>query len=245
MMKKLIINNMSFKFNGQKNYFFHNAHIIFESGNTYFIQGKNGVGKSTFFSILQGTIPRNATLTGAVIFDNKEFIIRNNCFDQKLSCQVKTVVQDVNSMIVNAMTVEENLQLAHLPRYPRLIPLARTVTMPALLRQGFGGQAIMHGFNIDQLMKVQQLSGGQKQILAIMMALQKPTHILLLDEPTAALDEKNTHMVIQFLNTLAQEMDLIIIIITHDKELTQTYAHNRNITIKKDADETRTITFGS
>ena len=233
MMKKLIIKEMSFKFNGQQNYFFHNANITFESGNTYFIQGKNGVGKSTFFSILQGTIPRNATLTGTVIFDNKEFIIANNCFDQKLCSQVKTVVQDVNSMIVNAMTVEENLQLAHLPTYPRLIPLAYTITVPE----------IMHGFNIDQLMKVQQLSGGQKQILAIMMALQKPTQILLLDEPTAALDEKNTHMVIQFLNMLAQERKLIVIIITHDKELTQTYAQNRNVTIKKDADETRTITF--
>lgn len=225
---------MSFKFNGQKNYFFHNAHITFESGNTYFIQGKNGVGKSTFFSILQGTIPRNATLTGAVIFDNKEFIINNNCFDQKLCSQIKTVVQDVNSMIVNAMTVEENLKLAQLTRYPRVVLLTHTVAVPE----------IMHNFGINQTMFVQQLSGGQKQILAIMMALQKPTHILLLDEPTAALDEKNTHMVIQFLNTLAQELDLIIIIITHDKELTQTYAHNRNITIKKDSDEIRTITFG-
>jgi ABC-type lipoprotein export system ATPase subunit len=103
----------------------------------------------------------------------------------------------------------------------------------------------MHEFNLNLKKNVQQLSGGQKQILAIMMALQKPTQILLLDEPTAALDEKNTHMVIQFLNTLAQERNLIIIIITHDKELTQTYAHNRTITIKKDAGDTRTIESGS
>ncbi len=230
-MKKLIINNMSFKFNGQKNYFFHNAHITFESGNTYFIQGKNGVGKSTFFSILQGTIPRNATLTGTVIFDAAEFIIQNNCFDQKLCSQIKTVVQDVNSMIVNAMTVKDNLQLAHLPMYPRLIPLAYTVTM----------SKIMHQFNIDQVMTVQQLSGGQKQILAIMMALQKPTQILLLDEPTAALDEKNTHMVIQFLTDLAKTLDLIIIIITHDKELTTTYAKNHAVTINIEDNGTRSI----
>jgi ABC-type lipoprotein export system ATPase subunit len=234
-MKKLVINNMSFKFNGHANYFFHNAHITFESGNTYFIQGKNGVGKSTFFSILQGTIPRNATLTGSVTFNNKEFVIQNNCFDQKLCSQVKTVVQDVNAMVVNAMTVEENLKLAQLTAYPHLTPLAYSVTVPD----------IMQSFGINQRMLVQKLSGGQKQILAIMMALQKPTQILLLDEPTAALDEKNTHMVIQFLNTLAQKEDLIIVIITHDKELTQTYAHNRNVTIKKDSDETRTITFGS
>jgi len=234
-MKKLIIKDMSFKFNEQQNYFFHTINITFESGNTYFIQGKNGVGKSTLFSILQGTAPRNALLVGTVVYDNKECIMRNNCIDQQLSSHVKTVVQNVNTMIVDAMTVEENLKLASLPMHPRCKPLSSIIALPA----------IMHEFTIDPLMNVEQLSGGQKQILAIMMALQKPTQILLLDEPTAALDEKNTHMVIQFLNTLAQKMDLIIIIITHDKELTQTYAQNRTIIIKKDIHETRTITFSS
>jgi len=234
-MKKLIIKDMNFKFNEQQNYFFHTINITFKSGNTYFIQGKNGVGKSTFFSILQGTLPHHSLLTGTVNFNNTEFIINNNCIDQKLYSHVKTVVQNVNTMIVNSMTVEENLKLAGLPTYPRCKPLSSIIALPA----------IMHEFMIDPLMNVEQLSGGQKQILAIMMTLQKPTQILLLDEPTAALDEKNTHMVIQFLNTLAQKIDLIILIITHDKELTQTYAQDRTIIIKKDVNETRTIAFES
>lgn len=237
-MKKLIINTMSFKFSGQKNNFFNNIHITFQSGNAYFIQGKNGVGKSTFFSILQGTIPRNATLTGSITFNNHEYLIKNNMLDVQLSSQIKTVVQDVNSMVVNTMTVKENLQLAHLPLYPRAKPLS-TESVNTM------SSSLLHDFNIDPTLQVHQLSGGQKQILAIMMALQKPTQILLLDEPTAALDEKNTHMVIQFLNTLTQTLNLIVIIITHDKELTQTYAHNRSIVIKKESDETRTIAFSS
>jgi|SRR4030095_2344061 len=230
-MKKLIIKDMNFKFNEQQNYFFHTINITFESGNTYFIQGKNGVGKSTFFSILQGTLPQHSLLTGTVNFNNTEFVINNNYIDQKLYSHVKTVVQDVNTMIVNSMTVEENLKLAGLPTYPRCKPLSSFVNI----------ETIIHEIHINPLMNVQQLSGGQKQILAIMMTLQKPTQILLLDEPTAALDEKNTHMVIQFLNTLAQKMDLIILIITHDKELTQTYAHNHRVTIQKKENETRTI----
>ena len=152
--------------------------------------------------------------------------------DSNISSQVKTVVQDINKMIVNAMTVEENLRLAHLPTYPRLIPLSHNINL----------STIMKDFGINQLTtNVQQLSGGQKQILAIMMALQKPTQILLLDEPTAALDEKNTHIVIQFLTDLAKTLDLIIIIITHDKELTTTYAKDRTVTIKVEKNETRTI----
>lgn len=231
-MKKLLVRNMSFTFNPQEQPFFHDAHIEFDSGTIYFIQGKNGVGKSTFFSLLQGTTPRSASLTGTIIFDGNEFIIKNNCVDHKISSRVKTVVQDSNKMIVNAMTVEENLRLAHLPTYPRLIPLSHQINLPS----------IMKNFGINRLdANVQQLSGGQKQILAIMMALQKPTQILLLDEPTAALDEKNTHMVIQFLTDLAKTLDLIIIIITHDKELTATYAKDRTVTIKVEQNGTRTI----
>ncbi|HSC25315.1 MAG TPA: energy-coupling factor ABC transporter ATP-binding protein [Candidatus Babeliales bacterium] len=232
-MKQLIIDHMSFSFYGQKQPFFHNVHITFNSGNIYFIQGKNGIGKTTFFSILQGTTPRNATLTGTVIFENKPFIIKNNNMDKRISSHIKTVVQDINKMIVSAMSVEDNLRLAHLSNHPRLIPLSSINHIPA----------IMNTFNINQHAIVQQLSGGQKQILAIMMALQKSTHILLLDEPTAALDEKNSHMVMQFLTDLVKALDIIIIIITHDKELTQAYADNRVITMQTEKNDTRTLTF--
>lgn len=233
-MKTLLLENLDFKFNTQHQPFFHNVHIKFDSGKIYFIQGKNGVGKSVFFSILQGTSPRDSTLTGKISFNNVEFSIKNNRVDNKISSHIKTVVQDINKMIINAMTIEENLRLAHLPQYPQLIPLNHKVNLPHIVRD----------FGINDLKKnVHHLSGGQKQILAIIMALQKPTQILLLDEPTAALDEKNSHIVIQFLSTLAKELDLIVIIITHDKELTQTYAENRAITIKKNNDETRTIQF--
>jgi len=231
-MKKLLLHNINFKFNQHDQPFFHDAHVEFKAGLLYFIQGKNGVGKSTFFSLLQGTTPRNAILTGVIILNETEFIIKNNRLDHKITSHVKTVIQDINKMIVNAMTIEENLRLAHLPKYPRLFPLTHTINL----------STIMKDFGIDQLHQtVQKLSGGQKQILAIIMALQKTTKILLLDEPTAALDEKNTHMVIQFLTQLAKTLDLIIIIITHDKELTSTYGQHHTLTIAADTEGIRTI----
>jgi ABC-type lipoprotein export system ATPase subunit len=230
-MKKLSITSMSFKFNKQKDYFFHNINITFESGKIYFIQGKNGVGKSTFFSILQGTTPHNALLNGSLTFNSKEYTIKNNLMHSELCSHIKTMLQDSNKMVINTMSVAENLQLAQLPFYPRLTPLAQTAHIPA----------IMHNFNIDQSLPVQQLSGGQKQILAIIMTLQKPTQVLLLDEPTAALDDKNSRMVMQFLDTLAKELDLIVVIISHDKELIDTYAQHQKITIKKENEDTRSI----
>ena len=64
------------------------------------------------------------------------------------------------------------------------------------------------------------------------MSLQKPTRVLLLDEPTAALDDKNAKMVMGFLETLLQSTDLTILIICHDKELVEKYAHDYYFEIK-------------
>lgn len=227
----MTITNMSFKFNKQTDYFFRDANITFESGNIYFVQGKNGVGKSTFFSILQGSIPHDAQLTGSVTFNNTEYVIQHNSMNPTLCSHIKTMLQDSNKMVVATMSVEENIHLAQLPYYPGLKILAHSTQMPAIL----------HEFNIDQKQQVHYLSGGQKQILAIIMTLQKPTHILLLDEPTAALDDKNSNMVMQFLQTLAHQLDLIVIIITHDKELIDTYADCRKILIKRENDDNRSI----
>lgn len=233
-MKKLIISHLSFKFSTHKEYFFRDVNIEFDSGKMYFIQGRNGIGKSTFFSILQGTTPGDAQLNGTVTFDNKEYIIERNAMSHQLCAHIKTMMQDSNKMVVNSMTVQENLQLAQLQRYPGLKRLAHLVEVPSIL----------HEFGIDPHSRVQRLSGGQRQILAIIMALQKPTHILLLDEPTAALDDNNSHMVMKFLASVAQQRDLIVIIITHDKELTQAYAGHQKIIIKKEKnEETRTLDY--
>lgn len=231
-MKKLIIDHMTFGFNVHGPAFFKNVTINFESGNIYFVQGKNGVGKSTFFSILQGTTPHTATLEGTIHYDNHTVRITNNMIPHALSSLVKTVVQDVTQMIVTTFTVQENMQLALLPTYPTLASLPLTTSIPH----------IIHTFGIELTTESYKLSGGQKQIVAIMMALQKPTQLLLLDEPTAALDEKNTAIVMQFLTKLAKELNLIIIIITHDKELLTTYNQKSNIIItKNENDTTRTI----
>ena len=53
---------------------------------------------------------------------------------------------------------------------------------------------IIKPLGIDMHKPAHLLSGGQRQFLAILMALQKPTKLLFLDEPTATLDKKNAHL---------------------------------------------------
>ncbi len=137
-------------------------------------------------------------------------------YDKNITSQIKMVVQKFDLMLADQFSFKQNLQLASLPEHPFLAPLPNHQPLPSLIER----------FGIDFEKPVYLLSGGQRQILAILMALQKPTKILLLDEPTAALDEKNATMVMEFLKALISSISLTILIICHDKELVKRYAKN-------------------
>ncbi len=160
-------------------------------------------------------------LSGSFGLDDVHYLIKNNRISTGFTNQIKTVVQQVDEMIADQFTVAQNLQLAALQQRPNLGQLPNQQKLPNIL------QTV--GMRLDT--PVHQLSGGQRQILAILMALQKPTRILLLDEPTAALDPKNAHMVMQSLQKLAVERALIVLAITHEKEIVETYAQNNYIEI--------------
>ncbi len=228
----LKIEQLTFKFHNQSNYFFHNISLRFEANQLHFIQGKNGSGKSTFFRILQGKIYDNERLEGTLYVNNQKYAISNSQFNnKKLTQYIKMVQQKFDTMIADQFTFEQNLQLAQLATYPGLKTLPTNNPFEHILKQ----------FAIDKKKPAHLLSGGQRQILTILMVLQKPTHILLLDEPTAALDEKNAQIVLQFLTFLSQSMGLTILIISHDKELIKTYAQSKYIEIQEHEHGIRTI----
>lgn len=85
--------------------------------------------------------------------------------------------------------------------------------------------------------KIENLSGGQKQRIAIARALIKNPQIILADEPTGALDRKNSTEIMQILKEIAK--DRLVVVITHDQKLCE-YADevisidNRKIVSNKD-----------
>lgn len=197
-MKGPLLDDMTFFFPHAKKPFFEGLTLDCPAGKLHFIQGKNGSGKSTLFRILHGTILPGEKLTGTFGLGKEK---------------IKMVVQDTDDMLADQFTVEQNLQCARLPLYPGL----------GALSSAYDFASLMEEFGLKTTQVVSQLSGGQRQILAIIMELQKPTEVLLLDEPTAALDPKNASMIMDFLKSLALKHNLVVIIISHDAELQNTY----------------------
>jgi len=199
--KSIRLENITFSFSKNDKPFFKNLTVEFESGKLHFLTGKNGVGKSTLFRLLQETVQG--------------------------TCMVQ---QNINPMLADQFSFIENVRLAAMPEYPGLCGLPKAKIFPELLNR----------FGIDMVKPVRLLSGGQRQILAIIMILQKECSLLLLDEPTAALDDQNARLVMQFLQELIVNTGLTVLVICHDVDLMNAYGTSRYVMTAHDEGQ-RTI----
>ena len=211
--------DISLFFAGQQQPFFKNLKADFVLGKLHFIKGSNGVGKSTLFRLLQGAVFAGECADGSVQIGEQVFAVA----DQKLGTLVKAVPQDSNAVLIHSFTVQQCLQMALVQKCPGLTFLPG-IDLPNLLKT--------IGVTPDTLVK--DLSGGQRQLLAIVMMLQKKPQILLLDEPTAALDQANARLVMDMLVRLCAEQHVTMLIITHDVELIATYASDGWVALLQD-----------
>ena len=204
------LQNVTFSFAQQPKQFFHDLSVEFALQTINFIQGKNGAGKSTLLQILSGKMSRDHALQGKLQIEENFYDLSQSA---QIAQQVAFVPQNFNEILVHAYSFRENLQFAQMSHYPSLSGLPESKLLPSLIEK----------YGIDYDIPVSQLSGGQRQILSILMVLARSPKILLLDEPTAALDEENTQLVMDFLQDLCMYQGLTIIAIVHSQELVEKY----------------------
>lgn len=233
MPKFFTIEHLTFSFDEESQQpFFENVQCSFRKNAMNFIRGKNGAGKSTLFRILRGNAEAHEALSGFIQFAGKKYDLSSKTQRQRFGQLVRLSPQKFDELLADQFNFMENLQLSRLPRYPGLSSFQATTQVPSIVQR----------FEINYTTPVGMLSGGQRQILAILMALQHASPVLLLDEPTAALDAKNTQMVMAFLQELLHENpELTILIICHDREVVETYANQEYAEITVHENGVRTI----
>ena len=154
------------------------------SGQVTLIIGPNGAGKSTLIKAIAGLVPISA---GTVTFEDTD--ITGLRTDRLASHGIAYVPQNDN--IFRSLTIRQNLDLAlRRAKVDEVAVLARLFEQfPALAAK--------------QTDKAGSLSGGQRQFLAIAMALAAEPRLILMDEPSAGLSPKAAQEVLEHARTLA------------------------------------------
>lgn len=212
--KLFSLDQLSFSFNRTQVFFEHVSFSYAQPG-LIFVQGKNGVGKSTLFRLLQGDIHQGEQAHGILKIGANRYDISAALDRTALRMASRAMIQESAAMVAPSFTGFENLAYARFKHFPDL-SLARVDTHPS---------ALAMADSIPLHKRASELSGGQRQLLALLMITQQPLDLLFLDEPTAALDTKNARLVMDFVQQLAVEKHLYILCISHDTALVKEYAH--------------------
>lgn len=177
-----------------------------------FIVGESGSGKSTLLKLINNMISAN---NGDIFYKGKN-INKIDPIDLR-----KKVVMVPQNIIIFDGTIRENLLKGLELRKETLVDdeILKNILKVVCLEK-----------SLDE--KAQKLSGGEKQRLILGRALALQCDVLMLDEPTASLDEKNSEMVLRNIISFAKERELSLIIITHDLRLANIYSERTIEVIK-------------
>jgi ABC-type metal ion transport system, ATPase component len=174
-----------------------------ERGGIYGIIGFSGAGKSTLLRCIN-LLERPDR--GAVVVDCEDLtrLTKNELLQRRQGIGI--IFQHFN-LLANC-TVAENvafpLEIAKIPKPERKERIERSLEIVGLSEKARDYPA--------------KLSGGQKQRVAIARAVAMNPKILLCDEPTSALDPQTTADILQYLKRLNEEMDITIVLVTHEME---------------------------
>ncbi|MCP4160612.1 MAG: ABC transporter ATP-binding protein [Deltaproteobacteria bacterium] len=186
------------------------------SGETIAITGASGIGKSTLLNII-GTLDRPDA--GSILFENKSLLEFNESNLATFRNSKIGFVFQFHYLLQGFLAIEN-------------------VMMPGLIA-GINKKKVEKdainmlervGLSLRSSHRVEDLSGGEQQRVALARALVMRPKILLADEPTGNLDEKNSKSVHLLMNELNQEFGMTVIVVTHNHLLASMM--HRNVTLK-------------
>lgn len=187
-----------------------NLNLDIKNGEFVVIIGGNGAGKSTLFSLISGyRFPDS----GSIIIDDKDVSLLPQF---KRAALVAEVMQDPKMGTMENMTIEENMSFAYCRGKSRKLVLHNSHKRRKIFQDKLSMLDMKLENRMDEL--VGNLSGGQRQALALIMAISTDSKVLLLDEITAALDPKTAESVIKLAAHIVKEEQRTTLMITHNMD---------------------------
>ena len=182
-----------------------NVQLTARQGECLGVVGDNGAGKSTLMKVLSGLYKPSL---GSLFFNGKEKTLESPRDSQKLGLEM--VYQDL--ALAGNLPIGENIFLGREPiknyGFIKLLDYKKIKE----LSEAHLDKLKIHVKSSEQ--KVEELSGGQRQAIAIARATAFNSKIVIMDEPTAALAIKEVSKVLDLINNL-KKIGVSVIIISH------------------------------
>ncbi|GAC1335767.1 MAG: ATP-binding cassette domain-containing protein [Chloroflexota bacterium] len=185
------------------------ADFELRQGEILAVIGDNGAGKSTLIKALSGAIVPDE---GQILLDGKQ-VQFNSPLDARRH-GIETVYQDL--AVAPALDIAQNLFLGREIRRAGVFgSVLRMLDKPRMLSEARGHMSDLNIGIRSMRQAVETLSGGQRQGVAVARSAAFARHVVIMDEPTAALGVKETRMVLQLILQV-RDRGLPVILISHN-----------------------------
>lgn len=168
-----------------------NVSFRVKKGEIHCLVGENGAGKSTLMKVLSGVYPYGE-YSGDIILNGK--VQKFAGINDSEKAGIAIIYQEL--ALVPEMTVYENIYLGHEIKKGRLIDWNETIVQAKEILKK------VRLNNLNPATKVKDLGVGKRQLVEIAKALSKNVKLLILDEPTAALNEDDSANLLELLREL-------------------------------------------
>src|ERR1700761_2506636 len=182
--------------------------LTIADGEFLVIVGANGSGKTTLLDLIAGSISPGS---GDIEIDGQHV---NKMADYRRSEWIARVFQNPMSGTASDLSILDNFRLAAIRTRPKGLSIGINDTFKKQVKEKISTLGMGLENKIDQQMGT--LSGGQRQALTLLMSVMDECKVLLLDEPTAALDPRSADIVMRTADKLIKDYQLTAILITHN-----------------------------
>jgi len=196
-----------------------NVNLIIDEGEFVVIVGSNGSGKSTLLNIIAGNLKPSK---GNVFIGDSDI---TSLADYQRSKWIARIFQNPLSGTAPDLSILDNFRLAALRTKSKGLTIGLSKTFRALVQERIATLGMGLENKLDQPMG--SLSGGQRQALTLIMSVMDDLKILLMDEPTAALDPRSAETVMKSADSIIRSYNLTAVLITHN--LKDAYSYGERV----------------
>ncbi len=202
------------------------VNLVVNSGEIHGVVGENGAGKSTLMKVLSGVYPY-PDYTGRIVFQGQERRFRGIHDSEKLGI----IIIHQELALVPLLSIAENIFLGNEPSQFGIIDWNKAFTRTRELLAKVG-------LDESPATRVTDLGVGKQQLVEIAKALSKEVKLLILDEPTASLNETDSDALLELLQGLKAQ-GISCILISH--KLNEVARVADSITVLRDGSTIETI----